>query len=851
VIAGDPPLLDPAEIEQALAALVDQGNAFEIRILNPQRNGRSWQPKVTFGYFDDPSRVVEALSSLRLTAAKGIYITLNPIEPTLLARSHNRFSDAKTDSTTPDKYILSRRWLLVDLDPVRPPEISSSDEEKAAAHDRCRVVYQDLQTAGWPAPIVGDSGNGYHLLYRLDLSPGDERVSRCLKALDLRYSDSAVKIDTTVFNPARIVKLYGTKAMKGDDCPSLGSPHRMSRMLHLPDGLTPVAPELLDALACEPFAEEEADTSGNRKSICWGQSGWDQARMEDFIRNHLSHCEAGPATPYDGGLKWVLRVCPFNPDHDNRSAVIVMRPNGTLGFRCHHDGCRGNNWKALRAKCEPKGEKSGTRERAPTKAAAGDEDLTALYGPPILLNAAEMPTEINQMFVAGRYKRDNLILYEPNLGLFYSYDAPTGLWKPKTESRVVVEMGNEIPAFLEACGAPDLLRKRSESFMGQLVRFLKGMVERPDAFQRRAPVIHVGNGVLHLDEDPPSLHPFSPDYYSRNRSEICYDPAATCPRFLDELLRPAIPEEDISLLQRYAGMCLLGGSPAHRFLILRGTAGGGKSTLVEIIETVIGPHNVTQLRIDQLAERFEIAGFLGKTLLCGKDVPGNFLDNRAAHVLKPLTGGDRLSAEQKNVKHRFDVVGDFAVIITTNTRLHVRLDSDTEAWRRRMLIIDFTQPPAAKPIPYFARELIRTEGPGILNWCIEGAVRLLAELRDHGHIHLAEPQRQRVDALLCESDSVRHFVSKCVVADPTGDVTVAELLTAYNDFCDCQGWQAVTVRQFESQVCDHMVAIHHAHKRTDIKRNDKNQRGYARVSLQDAGDFAPSPAPAQQDMVPF
>ena len=453
--------------------------------------------------------------------------------------------------------------------------------------------------------------------------------------------------------------------------------------------------------------------------------------------------------------------------------------------------------------------------------------------------------------MAALFKRANLILHEPNLGMFYAYDEPTGLWKHKTESRVVVEMGDTIPALLDAYEAAPLLRKRSETFMSQLVRFLKGMVEKLDAFQRHAPIIHVGNGVIHLDEDPPSLHPFSPDYYSRNRSEICYDPAATCPRFLDDLLRPALPEDDISLLQRYAGLCLLGGNPAQRFFILRGTAGGGKSTLVEILETVIGPHNVAQLRVHLLTERFEIAGFLGKTLLCGKDVPGDFLDNRAAHVLKPLTGGDRLSAEQKNVKHRFEVIGDFAVIITTNTRLHVQLDSDTEAWRRRMLIIDFTQPPTAKPIPHFARELVRTEGSGILNWCIEGAVRLLAELREFGHIQLTQAQKQRVDALLCESDSVRHFVTKCVVMDPTGDVTVAELLTAYNDFCESQGWQAVTVRQFESQVCDHMVAIHHAHKRTDIRRNDKNQRGYARVSIQSATDFVPSPAPAPQGTLPF
>ena len=155
-------------------------------------------------------------------------------------------------------------------------------------------------------------------------------------------------------------------------------------------------------------------------------------------------------------------------------------------------------------------------------------------------------------------------------------------------------------------------------------------------------------------------------------------------------------------------------------------------------------------------------------------------------------------------------------------------------------------------IPYFARELIRTEGPGILNWCVEGAVRLLDELRRHGHIQLTDAQRQRVDALLCESDSVRHFVTKCVSGDPTGDVTVSELLTAYNDFCESQGWQAVTVRQFESQVCDHMVAIHHAHKRTDIRRNDKNQRGYVRVALaREINDFAPSPEPAQQNLVAF
>jgi hypothetical protein len=48
-----------------------------------------------------------------------------------------------------------------------------------------------------------------------------------------------------------------------------------------------------------------------------------------------------------------------------------------------------------------------------------------------------------------------------------------------------------------------------------------------------------------------------------------------------------------------------------------------------------------------------------------------------------------------------------------------------------------------------------------------------------------------------------------------------------------------------------MVSIHHAHKRTDIERNDKNQRGYARVSLQDTSPVSPAPEPAQAGELPF
>ncbi len=125
--------------------------------------------------------------------------------------------------------------MPVDLDPVRLAGISSTDEEKKVALYRAREVKDHLRKQGWSEPIVGDSGNGAHLLYRVDV-PNDQESSELVKGvletLAFKFDDKAVKLDTSVHNAARIWKLYGTTARKGDNVPQ--RPHRTSRLLKVP-----------------------------------------------------------------------------------------------------------------------------------------------------------------------------------------------------------------------------------------------------------------------------------------------------------------------------------------------------------------------------------------------------------------------------------------------------------------------------------------------------------------------------------------------------------------------------------------------------------------------------------------
>jgi hypothetical protein len=251
----------------------------------------------------------------------GIYVTLNTVDPALLARAANRLK-SRASTTTSDKDIVGRRWLPLDLDPVRPTAISSTEQEHEAALERACSIRFDLTGEGWSAPILGDSGNGAYLLYPIDLPNDDattQLVQAVLKALAARFDDNVVKVDPTVFNAGRIVKCFGTTARKGDF--TLERPHRLSRLLDIPDRFQPVPRQLLERLA---------DRLGQPPppSPAMQLRGW--VSVEEWIRRY--GLAVHEPVPYDGGRKWVLD-CPFNPEHKSPDAAIFETADGTRGDR--------------------------------------------------------------------------------------------------------------------------------------------------------------------------------------------------------------------------------------------------------------------------------------------------------------------------------------------------------------------------------------------------------------------------------------------------------------------------------------------------------------------------------------
>jgi len=207
---------------------VHPGEVVEIRVLSFKGHIGSDNVRGTItGYFDEHNAFCEAVRELDGQELTGIYFTLQVIDPRLLARAFNKMKSGIP--ATSDNNVIAYRWLPIDLDPVRPSGIASSDAElQESLNLRDTVSDWIVEHLKFPKPIKAMSGNGGHLLYRLpDLPVNKDNqafVKNTLDGLAQRFNTDKVIIDTKIFNPARIWKLYGTIARKGDELP--GRPHR-------------------------------------------------------------------------------------------------------------------------------------------------------------------------------------------------------------------------------------------------------------------------------------------------------------------------------------------------------------------------------------------------------------------------------------------------------------------------------------------------------------------------------------------------------------------------------------------------------------------------------------------------
>lgn len=811
------------EIKQQRAAHAGQflrvksrpNEVLEVRGLKMQGRKRT-----DSGYFDNLDTAAEcAIRADVHQNPAGMYVTLNPVKSALLSRAANRIKEW-AEQTTADDHIDWRLWLFIDIDPERVAGVSATDAEHEAARDRANAVREWLMTEfGWHAPFIIDSGNGFYLLFPIDL-PNDadslKLVERILAAIGERWSDAVVKIDSTVANAARIMRLPGTTNRKGDSTPD--RPHRLCKMIDLPDYLErgwaePIPREKLDAVA----ALAPAETKTAKKTLSSGSSDYVGTPRRLMVDKWLTD-KGVTFEKKEKSDRVVYVIDCTNPEHRGE-ANITQFNSGALTAGCFHDHCASKDWEHFRDTIgkpdgqhwdppfEPKPKKK-RKKRAPKNER---EAVAALCGFDDDGNEREIEDpwtsiELDEGRTDAAFSRRFLRDYGENVH-----------WVPAWKSWLVWdgcrwkidEGGCAVTRFAQAV-SDSIWHEVAECPSDDAVDFAQDM-SKPSkwssALKAAAAVraiavadlnvnrwlIPCPNGTVdlrtgelrpHRKEDllttlcPTEFHPDAQSY--------------NWDRFLDGAI-PSQPVQDY--LQRLCGYALSGRTEKAEELlpVLHGGGSNGKSKFIEAIRETVGSDFAGPASHGLLTEKqndrhaTERASLYGKRFVfCSETGHGAALDE---DLIKSLTGGDCITARYCH-KDPFSFVPSFTIFLITNHKPKVR-GTDNGIWRRLNLIpwqqrfwLEWrgeSGPPELKADPSMPEKLA-AERSGILAWMVRGCLAWQQDgLKAPSEVQLATAEYRTAE------DMIGQFVAQCCITMPSLRVRFNDLYARFEEWCEGNG----------------------------------------------------------------
>lgn len=768
-----------------LKLFAEPGQAVELRV--PKVDGR--RNRIDRGYFDDIEKLAQAALAYD-GRANGVYFTINPVNPDLLARAYNRVEEWAGTSTS-DKDILRRKILYVDIDPDRPAGISSTDEEHEQAIQRAYTIRDWLSRRGWPEPVVGDSGNGARLDYRIDL-PNDndarDLVKKCLTALAITFDDESVHIDTEVENAARIAKVYGTLATKGDDIPS--RPHRRSQILEAPSVLEAVPTAQLEDLAKSvPESPQRAHRQNGRP-----KSG--REFVEDFIRQH--RIGVAKEAPWQlNGYKWSLADCPFSTAHSDGAYICVL-PSGAIAAGCHHNSCQGHDWHSLREMYEgPKQSISNTpsmSKPAQPSTQKADTDKDASVG------AIHLTDLGNARRLVARHGHNLHFVPKWNKWLVWNGERweidETGLIDQKAKETVAT-MYAEASEVEDDSARQKLVKHAlgSESAyklkaMVKVAQTEPGVPLMPDELDSDPWLLNVQNGVLNLQTG--ELYTHSRDDLITKQAAVVFDPDAKCPlwfSFLDRIM--AGNQALIEFLQRAVGYTLTGITTEQCLFFMYGTGSNGKSTFTETLTAMLDDYSQkapTEMLMTQHSGGIpnDVARLPGARHVVVAEVESG--RTLAESLVKDLTGGDTMVARFLHQEF-FEFVPTHKLWMYGNHKPVVR-GTDDGIWRRIRLIPFKVKIPKPEQDPDLPKKL-KEELPGILTWAAEGCLKW----QESG---LGEPEAvlKATATYREEMDVLQGFLTDCCVLKPDAQARAGKLYKVYKRWCEENGEKQMTGTKF-------------------------------------------------------
>lgn len=360
-----------------------------------------------------------------------------------------------------------------------------------------------------------------------------------------------------------------------------------------------------------------------------------------------------------------------------------------------------------------------------------------------------------------------------------------------------------------------------------------GIAVQPEALDTHGWLLNCANGTLNLQNGQLQPH-LQADLLTKCLS-IPYEPAALCPtweRFLWRIMGGTVTPDDpdmsvaeldarqkaddraqrfTTFWQRLIGYSLTGSTREQSLFVLHGSGANGKSTLLELLQVLLGDYAQSTPSASLLAkERHDgipndIARLRGARLVTAVEIgEGKRLNEE---LVKRLTGQDTLTGRFLHAEF-FDFTAEFKLCIACNHLPQIR-GMDLAIWRRvKRIPFDVTIPEEDKNNPALQQDKelsakLRAELPGILAWAVRGC---LAWQKDG--LQTPDEVTAATSNYRASMDVIGRFIEEGCLVSPQVRVKASDLYDAYKKWCEDSNEYAVTKKAFGTSLDERSFATH-------------------------------------------
>jgi putative DNA primase/helicase len=384
-------------------------------------------------------------------------------------------------------------------------------------------------------------------------------------------------------------------------------------------------------------------------------------------------------------------------------------------------------------------------------------------------------------------------LYVAEMETFYVYRMDEGYWQKDNEEYLKASIRSLLVQIKK--------QWENKKNISEVLESYRHSVQKKEYFdkfneisQQDKEYINVKNGLLFWEDE--ELLDHHSHLFSTHQLKAEYDPDAECPNW-EKALAEWVPDQNTrDFLQEYIGYTLIPDTSQQVALFLTGGGSNGKSTFLEVITEMFGSNSISNIPLQRLSERFEVAKIQHKLVNICSDIDPTYL--KKTGVLKTMIPGEPLRGEEK-FKASFDFRPYVRLIFSANELPSTK--DHSEGWYRRLKIVRFPNSFKKSDSNYdpHLKEKLIDEIDGIFLWALEGLQRLSKNSRftNSQEMQKAKNQYKR------ENDSVKAFEDDCVQRmdeDKTlYTITKGNLYHKYRVYAEESGLKPVSRKKFSRQ----------------------------------------------------